>query len=80
MASIGAELSSKTPENTHLFAERGTDSGTPSDESANNRNPADPDLQSIIDAWHQLPADVRKVIVGVVKLSPRTPATSDTAT
>lgn len=32
---------------------------------------ADADLQGIVDAWPDLPADVRKMIVGVVKLTPK---------
>jgi hypothetical protein len=31
--------------------------------------PADSDLQTIIEAWAESPADVRKMIVGVVKLT-----------
>lgn len=29
------------------------------------------DLQAIIDAWSTLPADVRKMICGVVRLTPK---------
>jgi len=30
-----------------------------------------PELADLIRAWPELPADVRKMIVGVVKLTPR---------
>ena len=29
--------------------------------------PIDPELRNVIDAWPRLPADVRKMILGVVK-------------
>ena len=34
----------------------------------------DPDLAAIIDAWPTLPADVRKMICGVVRLTPKADA------
>ncbi len=33
--------------------------------------PLDPDLQAIVEAWNALPLDVRKMIVGVVTLTPK---------
>ena len=35
------------------------------------KTPLDPDLQAIVAAWDTLPQDVRKMIVGVVKLTPK---------
>jgi hypothetical protein len=32
---------------------------------------SDPDLAEIVIAWPELPADVRKMIAGVVRLTPR---------
>jgi hypothetical protein len=32
---------------------------------------ADADLRAVVDAWPDLPADVRKMIAGVVKLTPK---------
>jgi len=32
---------------------------------------ADASLQAVIDAWPTLPEDVRKMIAGVVKLTPK---------
>ena len=80
MGDKGREHSQQTSGKEGLSGTRGTESGTLKDDSALIRQPADPDLQFIIDAWSTLPVDVRKMIVGVVKLTPRAPATGDTAT
>lgn len=63
MASIGAELSSKNPENTHLFGERGTESGTPSADSI----AADVELARLIDAWPNLSRSVRANIFALIE-------------
>jgi hypothetical protein len=45
--------------------------GSKSGSSSSDSSIFDTELQAIVDAWPTLPADVRKMIVGVVKLTPK---------
>jgi hypothetical protein len=56
-------------ENVAFHQQRGTESGTVGDDSANNQQGIDADLASVIEAWPSLPADTRKMIAGVVKVT-----------
>ncbi len=67
----GVEHSSKTAEKQAVSDLRGTDSGTPADESASNRQPADPELAAVVTAWPDLSAAVKAGILAMVKVSGR---------
>lgn len=71
LGAAGTEHPSKTLAKPQISETGGAKSGAPGDASASNRQPADPDLQAIIDAWPTLPDDVRRTIAGVVRLTPR---------
>jgi len=58
----GLEHTTKTPSNTQLADDRAA-------KSAAISTPFDAQLQAVIDAWDKLPADVRKMITGVVRLT-----------
>lgn len=47
--------------------ERGTESGTPGDDSATIRQPHDPELAAVVTAWPHLPQAVRAGIVAMVR-------------
>jgi hypothetical protein len=60
---------SKTPENPDKPTE------SPGDlRNACANDTTDPELKTIVDAWQHLPADVRRTIVSVVRLSVPTAA------
>jgi hypothetical protein len=67
MGAPGFEHTTKTPGNPQPVPAGGTDSGTHYADSANKRQPADPDLQGINEAWDSLPATVKASIMGLVK-------------
>ena len=59
----GFEVLTETPMKTSLLDQRGTESGTPDAHSTL----INADLQSIIDAWAELPRSVRAGIMALVK-------------
>jgi len=56
-----------SPGNQRIPRRKGSKSGSSSSDSSI----CDTELQAIVDAWPTLPADLRKMIVGVVKLTPK---------
>ena len=53
--------------NQQFSGPRGTESGTLGDDSADNRQPADPELAAVVECWPQLPAALRAGILAMVK-------------
>jgi hypothetical protein len=62
MGAEGRELASKRPEKQQITPGRGTESGTPRDDSAQT----DPDLIRIVRAWPILPAAARAAVLAIV--------------
>jgi hypothetical protein len=63
-------------EKQQIQAERGTESGTPGDGSASNRQAADvhagpvpPDLADVVKAWPDLPTTIKAGILAMVKVA-----------
>ena len=63
MGRTGLEHIAKTPEKTVVSHSGGAESGAVVDEI----EPIEPDLQLIIEAWPQLPDDLRKAILAIVE-------------
>ena len=63
MGDTGFEVLTETPMKTSLLDQRGTESGTPDAHSTL----INADLQSIIDAWAELPRSVQARILALVK-------------
>jgi hypothetical protein len=59
----GLEPLASSCRNTHVSGEGGAKSGAVDRENA----PIEPDLDSVIDAWHSLPPDTRTAILAIVE-------------
>jgi hypothetical protein len=67
MGATGPEHPTDSNGKTENHATRGTESGTLGDDSASNRQPADPDLADVVNAWPSLPEALKAGIVAMVK-------------
>ena len=59
----GLESHASSCRNTHVAGQGGAKSGAVERENV----PIDPDLASVIDAWHTLPPDTRTAILAIVE-------------
>ena len=62
----GLEQSENSPRRVQVSETAGAKSGAVDRENG----PIDPDLDSVIDAWHSLPPDTRTAILAIVEATP----------